>query len=132
MSARGFPKRLEFIGMCYRAGVRVVAGTDGPGLGTVLPGFGLQHELALLSRAGLPPIGVLRAATITAAESLGHEKELGTIEAGKFADVVLLNADPLADIANAGKIDAVIKGGKMYRPAELLAGSATAPSARPF
>jgi imidazolonepropionase-like amidohydrolase len=130
MSARGFPKRLEFIGMCYRAGVRVVAGTDGPGLGTVLPGFGLQHELALLSRAGLPPIAVLRAATITAAESLGHEKELGTIEPGNFADVVLLNEDPLADIANAGKIHRVIKGGRVYQPAELLAASATAASER--
>jgi len=130
MSARGFPKRLEFIGMCYRAGVRVVAGTDGPGLGTVLPGFGLQHELALLSRAGLPPIAVLRAATITAAESLGHENELGTIEPGKFADVVLLNDDPLADIGNAGKIHRVIKGGGVYQPAELLAASATASNER--
>jgi imidazolonepropionase-like amidohydrolase len=69
---------------------------------------------------------VLRAATITAAESLGHEKELGTIEAGKFADVVLLTADPLVDIANASKIDVVIKGGTVYRPAELLTASATA------
>src|SRR4029450_8377126 len=74
MSAKGFPKRLQFIGMCYRAGVRIVTGTDGAGLGTMLPGFGLQHELVLLSQAGLPPIAVLRAATITAAESLGHEK----------------------------------------------------------
>jgi imidazolonepropionase-like amidohydrolase len=126
MSARGFPKRLQFIRMCDRAGVRIVAGTDGAGLGTLLPGFGLQHELVLLSRAGLSPLAVLRAATITAAESLGHEKELGTIEAGKFADVVLLTADPLVDIANASKIDVVIKGGTVYRPAELLTASATA------
>jgi len=120
MSAEGFLKRLQFIGMCYRAGVRVVAGTDGAGLGTMLPGFGLQHELVLLARAALPPIAVLRAATMTAAESLGHDKELGSISPGKFADLVLLTADPLADIANASKIDLVMKGGKVYRPVELL------------
>jgi imidazolonepropionase-like amidohydrolase len=130
MSAKGFPKRLQFIGMCYRAGVRIVTGTDGAGLGTMLPGFGLQHELVLLSQAGLPPIAVLRAATITAAESLGHEKELGTIEPGKFADVILLTADPLADIANASEIHVVIKGGRAYQAAELLAASATAPNDR--
>ena len=71
-------------------------------------------------RAGLPPIAVLRAATTTAAESLGHDKEFGSIAPGKFADLVLLTADPLADIANAGKIDLVMKGGKTYRPVELL------------
>ena len=120
MAAEGFLKRLQFIGMCYRAGVRVVAGTDGAGLGTMLPGFGLQHELLLLARAGLPPIAVLRAATITAAESLGHDKELGSINPGKFVDLVLLTADPLADVANASKIDLVMKGGKVYRPVELL------------
>ena len=125
MSAKGFPKRLQFIGMCYRAGVRIVAGTDGAGPGTLLPGFGLQHELVLLSRAGLPPLEVLRAATLSAAEALGHEKDLGTIERGKFADVVLLTADPLVDIANASKIHLVIKSGKTYRPGELLAASAT-------
>jgi imidazolonepropionase-like amidohydrolase len=114
MSAKGFAKPLQFIGMCYRAGVRIVAGTDGAGLGTILPGFGLRHELLLLSTAGLPPIAVLRAATITAAETLGHEKELGSIEPGKFADIVLLTADPLADIANATKIHVVMKGGKVY------------------
>jgi len=112
MSAAGFPKRLKFIDMCYRAGVRVIAGTDGARLGTMLPGFGLQHELALPANAGLPPLAVLRAATITAAEALGHEKDLGSLEAGKFADIVILTADPLVDVANAHKIDTVIKGGQ--------------------
>ena len=120
MSAAGFPKRLKFIDMCYRAGVRVIAGTDGARLGTMLPGFGLQHELALPANAGLPPLAVLRAATITAAEALGHEKDLGSLEAGKFADIVILTADPLVDVANAHKIDTVIKGGTIYRPEELL------------
>jgi hypothetical protein len=120
MSAKGFARRLEFIGMCHRAGVRIVAGSDGPGVGSLLPGFGLQRELVLLARAGLPPIDVLRAATITAAEALGRERELGSIEAGKFADLVILTADPLADVANVQKIEAVMKGGQVYTPSELL------------
>jgi len=124
-ATKGFPKRLEFIGMAYKAGVKIVAGTDGPGLGTLLPGFGLHHELALLSRAGLPPIAVLRAATITAAECLGKEAELGSIEAGKFADLVILTADPLANVANAQKIDSVMKGGQIYSPKDLLDKAAT-------
>jgi imidazolonepropionase-like amidohydrolase len=122
MSAAGFPKRLQFIGLCARAGVRIIAGTDGAGLGIMMPGFGLHHELSLLARAGLSPMEILRAATLTAAEALGHEKELGTIEAGKFADVVVLTADPLADIANAQKIDVVVKGGEVYSPRTLLDG----------
>jgi len=124
MAAEGFSKRLQFIGLAYRAGVSIIAGTDGAGLGTMMPGFGLHHELALLTRAGLPPIDVLRAATVTAAQALGHEHELGSIEAGKLADLVVLTADPLADITNAQKIDVVVKGGQIYSPRKLLEGAA--------
>lgn len=101
----GFRKRQQFVGMLSRAGVQLVAGTDGVGLGTRLPGFGLQHELELLGASGLKPIDVLRAATITAARALNREKELGSIEAGKFADLVILNDNPLADIRNTRKFN---------------------------
>lgn len=116
----GFKKRQEFIGMCNRAGVKLIAGTDGPGLGTLVPGYGLHHELKLLVQSGLSPLQALRAATLTAAEALGKDNELGSVEPGKLADMLILNADPLADIDNASRIELIIKGGRQYRPAELL------------
>ncbi|MGH9846233.1 MAG: amidohydrolase family protein [Blastocatellia bacterium] len=119
-AAAGFKKRQQFVGMLSRAGVQITAGTDGAGPGTLLPGFGLQHELELLAAAGLKPIDAIRAATITAARALKREKELGSIEAGKFADLVILNADPLAEIGNTRKIHLVMKGGQIHDPAALL------------
>jgi len=116
----GFKKRQQFIGMCSRAGVKIIAGTDGPGLGTLVPGYGLHHELQLLVESGLSADQALRAATLTAAEALGKEKELGSIDPGKLADMLIVEADPLADIRNASKIELVIKGGKQYRPADLI------------
>lgn len=112
-AAEGFRKRLQFIGMCSRAGVQIIAGTDGVGEGKLLPGFGLQYELQLLSQAGLTPIQVIQAATINAARALKKDGELGSIEAGKLADLVILSADPLVDIRNASKIDAVMIGGRL-------------------
>jgi len=119
----GFKKRQEFVGMCSRAGVRIIAGTDGPGLGTLVPGYGLHHELQLLVQSGLSPLQSLRAATLTAAEALGKDRELGSIEPGKLADLLIVNGDPLVDIGNASKIEFIIKGGTQYRPADLLKSS---------
>jgi imidazolonepropionase-like amidohydrolase len=117
-SAAGFRKRLLFIGMCGRAGVQIVAGTDGVGTGKLLPGFGLQHELELLAQAGLTPIQVIQAATINAARALKKDKDLGSIEPGKFADLVILNSSPLSDIHNTSNIEAVmIRGGLLDRKA---------------
>jgi imidazolonepropionase-like amidohydrolase len=120
IAREGFKKRQQFVGMCSRAGVKIIAGTDGPGLGTLVPGYGLHHELELLVESGLSPDQALRAATLTAAEVLGKDKELGSVEPGKLADMLIVEADPLADIRNAGKIELVIKGGKQYRPADLV------------
>ncbi len=116
----GFKKRQEFVRMCSRAGVRIIAGTDGPGLGTLVPGYGLHHELRLLVDSGLSPVEALRAATLTAAEALGKDKELGAVEPGKLADLLIVEADPLLDIGNASKIELIIKGGRQYRPADLV------------
>jgi len=113
VSAAGFRKRLQFIGMCSRAGVQIIAGTDGVGTGNLLPGWGLHHELELLAQAGLSPIQVLQAATINAARALRKDKELGSIEAGKFADLVILNSSPIIDIRNTSKIDAVMVRGRL-------------------
>ena len=113
VSAAGFEKRLRFVGMCGRAGVQIIAGTDGVGTGKLLPGFGLQHELELLARAGLTPIQVIQSATINSARALRKEKDLGSIEAGKFADMVILNSSPLIDIRNTSNIDGVMIRGRL-------------------
>lgn len=119
-STEAFHKQQEFVGMCNQAGVRIIAGTDGPSIGKLLPGFGLHHELELLVASGLTPLQALRAATSAAAEALGKEDQLGTIERGKLADMVVLDADPFAGIQNLRKIHLVMQGGKSYTPDVLL------------
>ena len=113
VAAAGFAKRLRFVGMCSRAGVQIIAGTDGVGPGNLLPGFGLRHELELLVRAGLTPLQAIQAATITAARALRKDEKLGSIEVGKMADLVILEASPLVDIRNAAKIDGVMIDGRL-------------------
>jgi imidazolonepropionase-like amidohydrolase len=94
-------------------GARILAGTDSFDA-FVLPGYSLHRELELLVSAGLSPLQALQAATRTAAEFRGTLKTEGTIEAGKRADVVLLDADPLRDIANARRVHTVVVGGKLF------------------
>jgi hypothetical protein len=108
----GVEKRRAFVGMCHRAGVKIIAGTDGPGIGHLSPGFGLHRELELLVMAGLTPSDALRAATCEAAAALGHEKDLGTVAEGKLADLVIVRADPRLNIANATQIEAVVLRGR--------------------
>ena len=95
-----------------RAGVQILAGTDTPNP-FCYPGLSLHDELALLVEAGLTPLEALQAATLKPARYLGMEKTLGTIEAGKAADLVLLEANPLEDIRNTKKIAAVVVRGKL-------------------
>jgi imidazolonepropionase-like amidohydrolase len=117
----GFRKRQRLVGMLHEAGVRLLAGTDCFGLGKQLPGLGLQNELALLVQSGLSPLAALQAATVMAAEVLGQSATLGTIEPNKLADIVVLEADPLADIQNARRVRTVVKAGHVYDAASLRA-----------
>lgn len=103
----------------HDARILVVAGTD-TGVPGVLLGASSQMELVLLTEAGLTPVEALQTATINAAKMLGRESEQGTIETGKLADLVILDADPLADIRNIRRINRVVKSGVVYNPAELL------------
>lgn len=100
------------------AGVSVLPGTDSPFF-LLIPGFGLHQELELLVDAGFTPGEALAAATRDVADFLGQLDERGTIEAGRRADLVLLDADPLADIRNTREIQAVIQGGRLYPRDEL-------------
>ncbi len=104
----------------YEVGLLVVAGSDTGDSGAgVINGLSLQVELQLLAESGLTPHQVLQTATINAARMVGREADLGSVEAGKLADLVILNADPLADIRNVNDIHRVVKGGIAYDPAQM-------------
>jgi imidazolonepropionase-like amidohydrolase len=93
------------------AGVPIVAGTDA-GVSGVVAGFSLHDELELLVQAGLTPQEALNSATLLSAQWLGIDKQIGSIETGKFADLVLLDENPLSDIKNTRKIAGVFVNGK--------------------
>jgi len=103
---------LRLVGRMYERGIPIGAGTDTP-INYSLPGYALHSELEMLVRAGLPPLEALRAATLRPAEFFGIEGEMGTIEPGRRADLVLLGADPLADISNTRRIEAVVSRGRL-------------------
>jgi imidazolonepropionase-like amidohydrolase len=118
LSRAGYRKLKELIAPMRRAGVEFLAGTDvlNP---YCFPGFSLHDELGLLVEAGLSPMEALQAATLNPARYLGKEKDLGTVEKGKIADLVLLDANPLDDIGNSRKIDAVVFGGRLFPKTDL-------------
>lgn len=100
------------------AGIPILAGTD-TGVPFSLPGWSLHDELALLVEAGLSPAGALLAATRDAATALGLANEIGTVRPGLAADLLLLRADPLADIENTRAIEAVVLRGRLIERAAL-------------
>jgi imidazolonepropionase-like amidohydrolase len=99
--------------MMHKSGVEFLAGTDVPNP-FCFPGFSLHDELDLLVQAGLAPLEALKTATINPARYFGMEKTLGTIEAGKLADLVLLDGNPLQAIANTQKINSVVINGRLH------------------
>jgi imidazolonepropionase-like amidohydrolase len=101
-----------------RRGVRILAGTDTP-YPYCVPGFALHEELALLVEAGLSPAAALRTATWNPAEFLHVSQNYGSIEAGKVADLVLLNANPLVAIGNTTRVEAVVRRGHLIEAAGL-------------
>lgn len=110
----------RLIGQAHRAGLTISAGTD---FGVDGPWPALDDELVfLVEKAGLPPAEVLRAATINGAEAMGRVKDMGSVEAGKFADFVVLAADPLADIANVRSVQMTVKRGREYPRADYKPG----------
>jgi hypothetical protein len=106
-------KQFEIVGAMQKAGVPILAGTD-TGNPFCFPGFSLHDELALLVIAGLTPIEALRSATLNPAKFFGLDQTLGTIEQGKIADLVLLDANPLSDIRNTQRINAVVSNGRLF------------------
>ena len=108
-----FQRMVQFIGELHRSGVTIVAGTD------AMAGFTLHRELELYAKAGIPNADVLRIATLVPAQILKREHDLGTIEAGKLADFILVDGNPLQNISDIRKVSRVVKDGKVYVPAEI-------------
>jgi imidazolonepropionase-like amidohydrolase len=126
MDTDPLPVRKTFVQMeldmtlaMFRAGVPFMAGTDTAAGVHVFPGFSLHDELALFVRAGLTPMQALQTATRNPAEFMDRLADLGTVERGKLADLVLLDANPLDDIANTRRIRAVVLAGRYLDRAAL-------------
>jgi imidazolonepropionase-like amidohydrolase len=111
---KAFEKDVAIVGALHKAGVPIVAGTD-----QMVPGHSLHREIELYVRAGFTPMEAIQAATMVPARVMGLEKEAGTVEVGKRADVILLDANPLESIRNIRRVKYVITNGTMYDCAEL-------------
>lgn len=114
-----FARDLEIVKILHRAGVKIIAGTDAPNP-YVTPGFSLHDELELyVSSGAMSPFEALKTATVNAAEFVGAANDAGRIEPGKIADLILLKANPLENVANARRIRAVFLDG-VFLPNEKL------------
>jgi len=111
LAARAWDLKVERFLEAYRAGVRVAAGSDNGSPAAAHPD--IVTELEIFVRIGLTPYQALKAATIDAARLLNLDGEIGTIEPGKRADLVILRDDPLADISALRRVDAVLQDGRL-------------------
>lgn len=114
---RTFAELREVVRQMHQSGVTLMAGTDVAG--PRVPGFSLHDELDMLVQCGLTPMQALQAAALTPARVLNKAEDFGTVASGKFADVVLLDANPLEDIRNTQKIRAVVLNGRLLGRREL-------------
>ncbi|HYK02360.1 MAG TPA: amidohydrolase family protein [Thermoanaerobaculia bacterium] len=105
-----FRRMLDLVAELHRGGVTIVAGTD------ALPGFSLHRELELYAQAGIPNADVLRIATLTAAQVLKRDGDLGTIEPGKLADFIIVDGDPTQNMSDIRRIVTVVKDGLVFDP----------------
>jgi len=118
------PAMLRLLKALHDAGITIIPGTDS------LAGYGLHHELELYVRAGIPPAEVLRLATLSSAQVIGVNGERGIIAPGKLADLILIDGDPSAQIADINKVTLVMKGGRIYDPARIEQALGIAPRDR--
>jgi len=126
MDTDSLPVRKRFVQMelemtlaMHRAGVPFMAGTDTAAGVHVFPGFSLHDEMALFVQAGLTPMEALQTATWNPAQFMGRLSDMGTVQKGKVADLVLLDANPLDDIHNSRKIRAVVLAGRYFSRSDL-------------
>ena len=113
MKAR-MAQTLAVIGALHQAGIPIVPGSD-----TGLPGYGLLRELELYVQAGFTPLEAIQSATIVSARAMQLDRDSGTVEPGKRADLILVDGDPLANISDLRKVSRVVTNGRMYDTAKL-------------
>ena len=116
-----FPKAMALELAFARAGGLLVAGTDPTGSGGVVPGYANQRQVELLVEAGFSPLEAISISTLNGAKYLGREKSIGTITAGKQADLVVVNGDPSTSVADIRKVEIVFRQGIGYDPSRLIA-----------
>jgi imidazolonepropionase-like amidohydrolase len=104
----------DITGSLYKDGITIVAGTD---MG--FPGYSVFRELELYVECGLTPMQAIQTATITPAKVMKADNVTGSVEAGKRADIIIVDGDPLQNIRNIRKVQTVIKDGNIYDPAVL-------------
>ena len=109
-----FKKELEIIGSLHEAGITMVAGTD-----QAVPGFSLYRELELYVQAGFTPIEAIQAATSVPARVMRLDQDLGTVEVGKIADLIILGKNPVESISNIRSVERVVANGALYETAPL-------------
>ena len=112
-------KEMQFERSFVKAGGLLLAGCDPTGFGGVLPGYGDQRGLELLVEAGFAPVEAIHIATQNGAIFLGEDREIGSIAAGKAADLVVIAGNPAQNIADVEKVEMVIKDGLGYDPVKL-------------
>ncbi|MBI3567938.1 MAG: amidohydrolase family protein [Gemmatimonadetes bacterium] len=125
-AAARLDRTLAIIRALHEAGVPIVAGTD-----EGIPGFSVYREIELYAKAGMSPMDAIRAATAVAAKAMRLDGELGTLEPGKRGDLVVLDGNPLNDIANIRTVRLVVKGGRVYESAALWRAAGFVPAAGP-
>jgi imidazolonepropionase-like amidohydrolase len=114
---QGPPAAFATIRALHAAGARIIAGVDSP---LVPYGISLHGELEEYVAAGLTPFQALQTATVNTARLLNADTDLGTLQVGKLADLVIVDGDPLADIKAARRVKTVIKNGEIYELSALV------------
>jgi hypothetical protein len=110
---KSYANMVKMVGLLHRSGVQIVAGTD------TLPGFGLHREMELYREAGIPASEILQIATLQAARVMKRDRDLGSIQPGKLADLVLVAGDPTQDISAVRNTKLVVKDGVVFDPARI-------------
>jgi enamidase len=116
-----FPKMMQLERAFVRAGGMLVAGTDPTGSGGVIPGYSNQRQIELLVEAGFSPLEAISIGTLNGAKYLGRDSRIGSIAAGKQADLVLVAGNPAERIADVRNVETVFRQGIGFDPAKLVA-----------
>ncbi len=118
--AQLFPKAMALERAFAKAGGLLIAGTDPTGSGGVIPGYSNQRALELLVEAGFTPLEAITIGTRNGAKYLGRDARIGTLAAGKQADLIVINGNPAANIADVRNVETVFKRGVGFDPAKLI------------